>query len=437
MRLAFATGSFTNHSEKLLVSRRRITAKCPLCDAEVLEGSRHLPDRDAVRVVCRRCGGFVADGALVSIANVPVELRPLLSAYTRQCHENGVTPEMLTTANLEALASTVAIGSPAEKFERLLAILADRTAYPGAPVAFSPERDFPLIAGKNPAEAVYHRDALGGRGFVELRGGDQVVVTHAGWEHREATRKTAESRLRDVPMERATIVEWDVFICHASEDKELAVEPLANALRDGGLKVWYDRWELDIGDSLRRKIDEGLSLSRYGIVVLSRAFLRKKPWTELELDGLVQREIAGQKVILPVWHGIAHADVARYSPPLADKVAGSTDHGIEQLAERLIRAMKSVSGSPATSEPVTTDPSPTVDKWVDTEYPADAGLIKGLEAQGYQTRWCSDPQLSRALDVEGWELVYQELGGGQRAVLRLQDRPYNQTLIKKRRSSLG
>jgi len=63
--------------------------------------------------------------------------------------------------------------------------------------------------------------------------------------------------------------EYDVFISHASEDKDDVVRPLAHALQDGGLKVWYDEFELKIGDSLRRKIDSGLAKSRFGIVALS------------------------------------------------------------------------------------------------------------------------------------------------------------------------
>jgi hypothetical protein len=53
--------------------------------------------------------------------------------------------------------------------------------------------------------------------------------------------------------------EYDVFISHASEDKEGIVRPLANALKNEGLRVWYDEFELKIGDSLRRKIDRGLA----------------------------------------------------------------------------------------------------------------------------------------------------------------------------------
>lgn len=58
--------------------------------------------------------------------------------------------------------------------------------------------------------------------------------------------------------------EVDVFISHASEDKESFVEPLANALEKAGLNIWYDRFKLKLGDSLREKIDQGLANSRYG-----------------------------------------------------------------------------------------------------------------------------------------------------------------------------
>ena len=105
------------------------------------------------------------------------------------------------------------------------------------------------------------------------------------------------------------------------------------------MKVWYDQWELTIGDSLRRKIDEGLSLSRYGIVVLSHSFFEKE-WPQKELDGLVAREDAeGRKVILPVWHELSQKEVSRYSPLLAGKLAGSTEDGIEELAHALKSAM--------------------------------------------------------------------------------------------------
>ena len=103
------------------------------------------------------------------------------------------------------------------------------------------------------------------------------------------------------PRQSAATKLHDVFICHASEDKDEFVRPLAEALRAHHLDVWYDEFALDVGDSLREAIDRGLAASRYGIVVLSRNFFRK-PWPRRELNGLVAREMAEDRgMILPIW----------------------------------------------------------------------------------------------------------------------------------------
>ena len=128
---------------------------------------------------------------------------------------------------------------------------------------------------------------------------------------------------------------YDAFISHASEDKEEFVRPLAEKLTELGLKIWYDEFELKIGDSLRGSIDRGLINSEYGIVVLSKNFFSKN-WPEYELNGLTAREIDGRKVILPIWHGISKEDVLKYSPPLADKIAiDSSKKPIAEIATEL------------------------------------------------------------------------------------------------------
>lgn len=134
-------------------------------------------------------------------------------------------------------------------------------------------------------------------------------------------------------------VNYDVFISHASEDKETFVKPLVEALQSNGYKVWYDEFTLKVGDSLRRSIDNGLINSRYGIVVLSSAFFAKN-WTQYELDGLVTREMEGHKVILPIWHLVTKDQVQNYSPTLADKKAinsslSTISEIVTQLAEVL------------------------------------------------------------------------------------------------------
>jgi hypothetical protein len=135
--------------------------------------------------------------------------------------------------------------------------------------------------------------------------------------------------------------EYDVFISHASEDKEPVVRPLAAALVGEGLRVWYDEFELRIGDSLRRKIDQGLANSRVGLVVLSHSFIAKG-WTNYELDGIVTRSVSGEQVLLPIWHNISKQEVLAYSSSLADKVARSTGtHTVAEIAKEIAELISS------------------------------------------------------------------------------------------------
>lgn len=127
----------------------------------------------------------------------------------------------------------------------------------------------------------------------------------------------------------------DVFISHASEDKDKIVRPLADALIKEGLSVWYDEFTLRIGDSLRQKIDQGLANSKVGLVILSSDFI-SKGWTNYELDGIVTRTVSGEQILLPIWHNITKQQVVDFSPSLADKVARSTaTHTVEEIAKEI------------------------------------------------------------------------------------------------------
>ena len=132
---------------------------------------------------------------------------------------------------------------------------------------------------------------------------------------------------------------WDVFISYASEDREAVAAPLAERLQHLGMRVWFDKTELKVGDSLRERIDHGLAESRFGIVILSEAFFRKH-WPTRELNGLAQREVEGQKVILPVWHGLDEKAVRAFSPPLADRVALSWAKGVNAIVLELTEVIR-------------------------------------------------------------------------------------------------
>jgi hypothetical protein len=144
------------------------------------------------------------------------------------------------------------------------------------------------------------------------------------------------SLVRDTPPAREPGGQtYDVFISHASEDKDAIVRSLATALTAQGLKVWYDEFTLRIGDSLRQKIDRGLATSRVGLVVLSPSFIAKG-WTNYELDGIVTRTVSGEQILLPIWHNITKQEVIDFSPSLADKVARSTStHTVEEIAQEI------------------------------------------------------------------------------------------------------
>ncbi len=129
-----------------------------------------------------------------------------------------------------------------------------------------------------------------------------------------------------------------LFICHVSEDKDDFVAPLAAELREK-YEVWYDDYELRLGDSLPERIDDGLKRCDFGIVILSKAFFAKKKWARAELDGLFALEIKRGKIILPVWKGVTSDDVAEYSPMLASKIAVSGSEGLPKVIEEISLAV--------------------------------------------------------------------------------------------------
>lgn len=179
-----------------------------------------------------------------------------------------------------------------------------------------------------------------------LRGNTRAsvrVVPGALPEIREAPLSSIPSLVRGNPPPSVEVggEPYDVFISHASEDKEAIVRSLANSLTAHGLRVWYDEFTLRIGDSLRQKIDRGLATSRVGLVVLSPSFIAKG-WTNYELDGIVTRTVSGEQILLPIWHNITKQEVVDFSPSLADKVARSTaTHTVDEIAKEIADLLQS------------------------------------------------------------------------------------------------
>lgn len=193
-------------------------------------------------------------------------------------------------------------------------------------------RELPLRAAKLIADRLKH---------IERQ---QAFVSGIGIPVREdaplppSPPRPAPSAPRPIAAGPGATPSWDLFICHASEDKEAFVRPLAEALTARSLSVWYDETSLKLGDSLRAEIDKGLARSRFGVVVLSKHFFQKH-WPQRELDGLANRERDGRKVILPVWHEVEENDVAEFSPTLAGRLAVRSSQGVGTVVEAIARAM--------------------------------------------------------------------------------------------------
>jgi hypothetical protein len=129
---------------------------------------------------------------------------------------------------------------------------------------------------------------------------------------------------------------WDAFVSHAGEDKDEFVEPLAKELENCGLNVWYDDFELSVGDSIPNEIRRGLHNSDYGIVILSESFFEKN-WTQEELNSLIQRDVNERdKVILPVCYDITPKEVQSHHKLLGKRYLISADSmSVSEVAQEL------------------------------------------------------------------------------------------------------
>ena len=144
---------------------------------------------------------------------------------------------------------------------------------------------------------------------------------------------------------------WDAFVSHAGEDKEEFVEPLAKELENCGLNVWYDSFELSVGDSIPNEIQRGLHNSDHGIVVLSEAFFEKS-WTQEELDSLIQRDVTEtDKVILPVCYDISPKEVLSHHKLLGKRYLISADSmSISEISQELYQEMLEIRTKPLTND---------------------------------------------------------------------------------------
>jgi hypothetical protein len=142
----------------------------------------------------------------------------------------------------------------------------------------------------------------------------------------------------------------DIFICHATEDKELIVRPMVEAFNQAGISCWYDEAEIQWGDSITQKVNDGLRVSQYVIVVLSPAFLMKK-WPERELNAALNMEASsGQVKVLPLLVGTKKEQegILGEFPLLNDKHYLPWDGDLRKIIEAMMTRLGKKTGSLST-----------------------------------------------------------------------------------------
>lgn len=154
----------------------------------------------------------------------------------------------------------------------------------------------------------------------------------------------------------------DIFICHASEDKSEIVIPLVKAFLEAGISYWYDEAEIEWGDSITQKVNEGLRISRYVIVILSEAFISKN-WPQRELNSALNIEASSGEVrVLPLLAGteVTKKRILSEYPILNDKFYLTWDYDTKVLTDALKARLAKTGASIQQKQSISEKSSPEI-----------------------------------------------------------------------------
>jgi hypothetical protein len=134
---------------------------------------------------------------------------------------------------------------------------------------------------------------------------------------------------------------WDVFISHASEDKDSVARPLAIALQTHGLTTWLDAEAMFAHEPLDQRIVDGLRNSQIIVLILSSRFLSKE-WTTREMMLALELEAPPRCVVVPLLHNLDDDDIDQVPPILRNRPGVSTRESLETAIVRIVATIRSV-----------------------------------------------------------------------------------------------
>ena len=114
-----------------------------------------------------------------------------------------------------------------------------------------------------------------------------------------------------------------------------------------GVKIFYDKEELEWGDNWKDRILNGTKKDEFAIIVISENFFDRE-WTERELGEFLNRQNRnGQKLILPILHNISVEQLKEKYPTVADiRAIDSSKYSCDEIAlsfaVQLIKRLKNI-----------------------------------------------------------------------------------------------
>lgn len=141
--------------------------------------------------------------------------------------------------------------------------------------------------------------------------------------------------------------EFDVFICHASRDKERIVLPIVEACKSIGVRCWYDAHEIQWGEDIAARVADGLQKSRFVLVVVSENS-RDKGWPIKEIGIAIDSEInSGDVRVLPLYVGDRES-LIRDVPILANKLAIDWRNNPDEITAAIKQRLDGITTSQST-----------------------------------------------------------------------------------------
>jgi TIR domain len=196
-------------------------------------------------------------------------------------------------------------------------------------------------------------------------------------------------RLSPEDLESVSLIETSpdarpkVFLSFGWEDRDLA-KRIAETLMANGVDTWWAEWEIGAGDSLRRKIDEGLSNCTVFLVLLTPTSITK-PWVNQEMDAGLMQKLQARARFMPVRKDLPTTAL----PPLLSGMYSPELQDFEKDIQQLILNIHNVSRKP----PLGPSP-PAADRTINTGYSSAATAIAKVFVETTKDALYFDPTMS-------------------------------------------